>query len=172
MESFACSGEQMHMYLVMPKGCTDLASALNSARTCVYRVTKVEPGWQEPWDEARTLQQIHEMLRELGVSNRLGGYPCLVQAIALTARNPLLCRALTKELYPMVASRLGISPATVERGIRYAVEQAFARCSAQVAAQYFGGIIHPQRGKPTSGEFIAELAYRLRQPLSLSVGVN
>lgn len=170
MESVAYAGEPMRMYLVMPRGCTDFAGALNRAKTCVYRVTKVEPGCQEPLDEAQALLQAREMLRELGVSNRLVGYPCLVQAIVLAARQPLLCRALTKELYPAVASQLGVSPATVERSIRYAVEQAFARCSPQVAAKYFGGIVHPQRGKPTSGEFIAELAYRLRRPLSCPWG--
>ena len=161
VEDRAYRDEQAQMYLVVPKGCTDLAGALNSARPCVYRVTKVEPGDQEPWDEARALRKIQGMLRELGVSTQLKGYPCLLEAILLAAQKPHLCRTLTKELYPAVGKQLNIGAATVERTIRYAIEQAFSRCGAQVAAEYFGGVVHPQRGKPTNGEFIAELAARL-----------
>ena len=73
-----------------------------------------------------------------------------------------LARALTTALYPMVGRRFGVSARKVERSMRYAIELAWKYGQIEEQYRIFRGTIDAQRGKPTCGEMISQLADMLR----------
>lgn len=108
------------------------------------------------------IHKIEEMLSELGVPRRLLGYQYLTQAVALVMTDSGLLKRLTLSLYPMVADQFATTSLRVERSIRHAIEVAWIEGSVDKQYAYFGNTIDERRGKPTSGEFIARVAERLR----------
>ena len=69
--------------------------------------------------------------------------------------------AVTKVLYPEVASRFDTTPSRVERAIRHAIEVAWDRGDLETLQKYFGYTVSNTKGKPTNSEFIAMIADRL-----------
>ena len=69
---------------------------------------------------------------------------------------------LTTALYPLVGRRHGVSARKVEQSMRYAIELAWKRGRIDEQYRIFRGTIDAQRGKPTCGEMIAQLADILR----------
>lgn len=86
----------------------------------------------------------------------------LETAVGYVWQDARLLRSLTGSLYPMVAHRHGVSARKVEQSMRYAIESAWK--TGRIDEQYsiFRGTIDAQRGKPTCGEMIAQLADILR----------
>ena len=70
--------------------------------------------------------------------------------------------AVTKELYPVVATMNNTTPSRVERAIRHAIELAWNRGKMETLEALFGYTIQQQKGKPTNSEFIAIIADKLR----------
>ncbi|MDL2254216.1 sporulation initiation factor Spo0A C-terminal domain-containing protein [Ruminococcaceae bacterium OttesenSCG-928-I18] len=75
--------------------------------------------------------------------------------------DPSLINAVTKILYPEIASAYDTTASRVERAIRHAIEVAWDRGDIDILNFYFGSTIHASRGKPTNSEFIAMLADRV-----------
>lgn len=104
--------------------------------------------------------QVSNLLLSLGIPTRLKGYLLAREAILLMAQNPDL--AITKELYPAVASICGGDKDHVERSIRSAVATAWNNRDDRIWQLYFtpgaDGIIK----RPTNGTFISRLADSLR----------
>ena len=101
------------------------------------------------------------LLDRLGVPQR-EGRRYLRFSILCAYQDMRLVRRLTGELYPMVARRHNVDARKVERDMRRTIEYAWK--SGRIDEQYaiFGGTIDAQRGKPTCGEMIAQLADILR----------
>ena len=70
--------------------------------------------------------------------------------------------AVTKELYPAVASKNHTTPSRVERAIRHAIEIAWNRGRLETIEGLFGYTVKTDKGKPTNSEFIAIIADKLR----------
>lgn len=66
--------------------------------------------------------------------------------------------AITKELYPIIAKRVGSTPQRVERAMRHAIESAFDRGDPLIINGIFGYSMSPNKGKPTNWEFVARMA--------------
>ena len=96
------------------------------------------------------------------------GYFYLREAIGLVVNNIDLLGAVTKELYPNVATKYSTTPSRVERAIRHAIEIAWNRGCVETINNLFGYTIHSQKGKPTNSEFIALIADKLRMELKVS----
>jgi hypothetical protein len=107
-------------------------------------------------------QRIDRVLADLGIPDHLCGYNYLQTAIELSLEDPQLIYNVTYGLYPAIALRLNIQPATVERNIRHAIECGWRRCDLQMQERYFGGKVNPNRCKPTNREFIARITNLLR----------
>lgn len=103
-----------------------------------------------------------DTINKFGIPASIKGYEYLKSALCLTLENPSILQGITKELYPEIAKEHGTTKSRVERAIRHAVETAFYRMDQESIQQYFGGCIHPNKGKPTNGEFIAIIAERIR----------
>lgn len=64
---------------------------------------------------------ITNLIHEVGVPAHIKGYQYLRDAISLVVANMDLLGAVTKELYPTVASMNNTTPSRVERAIRHAI---------------------------------------------------
>jgi two-component system response regulator (stage 0 sporulation protein A) len=102
-----------------------------------------------------------ELFQSLGVPDH-EGRKYLECAVGYAYQDMRLLRALTAALYPMVAKRHGVSARKVEQSMRYAIELAWKHGRIDEQYRIFRGTIDAQRGKPTCGEMIAQLADILR----------
>lgn len=93
-------------------------------------------------------------MRALGFRDNLCGTDML--RIAIREYEPGM--VITKELYPMIANRVGSTPSRVERAMRTAIETAFDRGDPLIINGIFGYSINPNKGKPTNWEFIGRMA--------------
>lgn len=101
---------------------------------------------------------IRELLLELGAPDHLVGHPYTVQDILLVVQDRKYIDNITFGLYPALSVMFDTTASRVERAIRHLIEIVFTRCDYDVINQYFGNSIHPDKGKPTNGEFIARMA--------------
>ena len=105
---------------------------------------------------------VTNVIHEMGVPAHLKGYHYLRDAILMIIRDVTILGSITKELYPMIASKYHTTPSRVERAIRHAIELAWERGNTEMLTRYFGFTINVDHGKPTNSEFIAMIADRLR----------
>ena len=96
-------------------------------------------------------------LKNLGMPANLSGYTYTKTAVQLVRQNPELIRAITKELYPMIAETHNTTPTRVERAIRHAVEVTWWQGNIDFQKELFGYTISADKGKPTNSEFIATI---------------
>ena len=107
-------------------------------------------------------QAITSLLHSLGMPSHIKGYLYIRDSIDLMYNNPSLIGAITKELYPEIASRYDTTSSRVERAIRHAIEISWSRADYDVMEELFGCSVDYDRAKPTNSEFIATLADKLR----------
>ena len=81
---------------------------------------------------------ITNLIHEVGVPAHIKGYQYLRDAISLVVANMDLLGAVTKELYPTVASMNNTTPSRVERAIRHAIELAWNRGKLETLDALFG----------------------------------
>lgn len=105
--------------------------------------------------------RISRLLTEIGVPGNLLGSAYLRTALSLLLDDPSLGRTLTRSLYPRVADQHATTPACVERAIRHAITQTFARGNDGYRAA-LGRLASSVGDKPTNAEFLAQTAERLR----------
>ena len=90
------------------------------------------------------------------------GYLYLREAIRIVIDDMDYLGAVTKELYPAVATKFNTTPSRVERAIRHAIEVAWNRGKIDTIDKIFGYTVNNNKGKPTNSEFIALIADKLR----------
>ena len=105
---------------------------------------------------------ITKTLHELGVPSHIKGYQYIREAIMLAIKNEDIINAITKTLYPTLATMFKTTPSRVERAIRHAIEVAWNRGQIEMHDKIFGYTVNSNKGKPTNSEFIAMIADRLR----------
>ena len=106
---------------------------------------------------------IQHHFRELGMPEGLKGRSYLAFLLDLVIPSPPLLDGLTARLYPAAAKAFATTPAAVERCIRHALEATWSRGDMAALERLFGLSIDPDRGKPTTREFLAMSAQHLRR---------
>lgn len=106
--------------------------------------------------------QIASIIQEIGIPAHIMGYRYLKDAIALSIKDSECINAITKIVYPEVASKNNTTSSRVERAIRHAIEVAWSRGNTEVLDRFFGYTINPSAGRPTNSEFIALIADGIR----------
>ncbi|TCU72769.1 sporulation transcription factor Spo0A [Tissierella praeacuta] len=106
--------------------------------------------------------QITKIIHEIGIPAHIKGYLYLREAIAMVVEDMDFLGAITKELYPNIATKFNTTPSRVERAIRHAIEVAWTRGKVDTINKLFGYTINNDKGKPTNSEFIALIADNLR----------
>lgn len=136
---------------ILPKPLEKAAveEALRSAAPLIRRVPE------------KIAARLENLLDRLGLPER-EGRAFLKKSILCVWQDGRLLQALTKRLYPMVAESFGVDAKKVERDMRRAIEYAWKYGKIDEQYAIFGGTIDAQRGKPTCGEMIAQLADILR----------
>ena len=101
------------------------------------------------------------VLHELEIPTQNKGFQYLRDAILCVMDEPELLRKVTRELYPLVASRNQSSPARVERAIRHVIEVGWNRGKTDTMERVFGFPPGYRRSRPTNSEFIALVVDKL-----------
>ena len=107
-------------------------------------------------------EQIIDVLRPLGLTERYRGYPILIEAVNQTITNGKSKFPLVQNLYSSIAEEYGFPVHCVERNIRTLAHRAW-----KVNPGYLQELAgYPLKGPPTVSEFIDILAsHVLRQRL-------
>lgn len=106
---------------------------------------------------------ITTLLHELGVPANIKGYKQLKEAILLVIEDEEYLHPITKNLYPAIAEKFGDTTTNVEKSMRNAIKKAFDRGNNnKILNVYFANTIDSHKGKPTTSEFIAIVADKLR----------
>ncbi len=106
---------------------------------------------------------VERLLAEIGVPAHLLGYDFLVEAVARTARAPIISTVPTVPLYVEVAAACDSTKVRVERGIRHAVTWVFDNVDWDAIDAMFGNSVSKDKGAPTNHHFIATLAREARR---------
>ena len=117
---------------------------------------------RRPVTEHEVEQMVTDIIHQVGVPAHIKGSQFLRDAISMCVYDSEYINAVTKMLYPDIASKHNTTASRVERAIRHAIEVAWDRGDLDVLNSYFGFTIHSGRGKPTNSEFIAMIADNLR----------
>lgn len=106
--------------------------------------------------------EITNLLHSLGIPSHIKGYTYIRDGIAMLYKDSSLIGAITKELYPSIASNYSTTSSRVERAIRHAIEVSWMRGDYNLMEELFGNSVDYDRSKPTNSEFIVTLADRLK----------
>lgn len=105
--------------------------------------------------------RVSRLLSEIGVPQNLLGCAYLRTALTLLLAEPSLGRTITRSLYPRIAQRHDTSAQSVERAIRHAIAQTFAR-GGEGYRIALGRLASSVGDRPTNAEFLAQTVERLR----------
>lgn len=104
-------------------------------------------------------EELSSILHSVGIPASLLGYKFLKVAIEMAFINiDCVTSGVTKIVYPTIALMYKTSPTKVERGIRHAVESGWQRADVETMDKIFSYSYSNEKGKPTNGEFIANIA--------------
>ncbi len=106
--------------------------------------------------------RVTNIIHDVGVPAHIKGYQYIREAIMLAIKNEDIINAITKTLYPTLATMFKTTPSRVERAIRHAIEVAWNRGQIEMHDKIFGYTVNSNKGKPTNSEFIAMIADKLR----------
>lgn len=106
-------------------------------------------------------------LNDISVPPNLSGYLYLKKGIIATVLSERGYLPATKELYPLIAEEFVTTTGKIERAIRGAIHKAWVRKEQSQASNYFAYAGNYKSIKPTNSEFIATVAAKIRQKLSI-----
>ncbi len=105
---------------------------------------------------------ISKLLHDLGVPSHIKGYQYIREGVLLMYKSPEIIGAITKELYPEIATKYDTTVSRVERAIRHAIEVSWNRGDVDLMEEVFGHSVDYDRAKPTNSEFIVTISDKLR----------
>ena len=105
---------------------------------------------------------VTKLLHVLGVPSHIKGYQYIREGVLLMYEKPDIVGAITKELYPEIATRFSTTVSRVERAIRHAIEVSWNRGDLDLMDEIFGHSVDYDRAKPTNSEFIVTVSDKLR----------
>ena len=105
---------------------------------------------------------VTKLLHGLGVPSHIKGYQYIREGVLLMYEKPDIVGAITKELYPEIATRFSTTVSRVERAIRHAIEVSWNRGDLDLMDEIFGHSVDYDRAKPTNSEFIVTVSDKLR----------
>lgn len=152
-------GSQTLLLVMVDRGAADTPGAY-PCRVIGEFSALAQPGMKSvPGDDA---VRISRLLSEVGVPTNLLGYAYLRTGLTLLLQEPVLGRSITRSLYPRIAQAHGTTPNSVERAIRHAIAQTFARCGSAPYRSALGRLASSVGDRPTNSEFLAQTAEKLR----------
>lgn len=109
-------------------------------------------------------RRVVRTLMRLGVPVNIKGFHYIKTAVMFSLENPIGMTSMSKMLYPAIAERYLIaSTVSVERAIRYAIEQSCIRGDIGFIRQLFGCRDGAMNYNPTNREFLAVVSEYIKQ---------
>ena len=102
-------------------------------------------------------QKIQKLLLEMGFSPNLSGFEYLTDAIEMVVENNASLKGITTLIYPAIAKKNFVSDKSVERAIRYSIENA-ANTRGTLMEERLKLPVNMRTCRYTNGEFIAAAA--------------
>ena len=102
---------------------------------------------------------VEDLLRPIGLNEKHVGTHYAGTMISLGL---LGCSDKISELYRLAAMFNNTTPQSVEKALRYAIEQAWTHGTAFMQHFLFGNTIDPEKGKPTNAEFISMVIQHIK----------
>lgn len=112
--------------------------------------------------------RVSRFLSEVGVPPNLLGCAYLRTALTLLLAEPSLGRTITRRLYPRIAEAHRTTVRGVERAIRNAIAQTFARAGDAGYRAALGRLASSVGDRPTNSEFLSQAAERLRMEAEIN----
>lgn len=106
--------------------------------------------------------EVSHLLHDLGVPPHIKGYQYLRDGVMMVVEAPEVINAVTKTLYPTIATMNNTTPSRVERAMRHAIAVTWRRGNTRLMNELFSYTIRSGSGKPTNSEFVALLAEKIR----------
>lgn len=104
---------------------------------------------------------ITSILTRLCVTPRYNGYNYIREAVKLAVADAGAVKGISKQIYPDVAARLGVTASGVERSIRTAIHKAWEIADPSVKVDMFGTYALKPDWIPTNSEFIYIIADKI-----------
>ncbi|MBQ3847666.1 MAG: sporulation initiation factor Spo0A C-terminal domain-containing protein [Clostridia bacterium] len=104
--------------------------------------------------DRRTVKFISSFLTDIGVPRHYSGHVYFTYALFLVKENPDSLHHVTKEVYPVVADKFGISPLNVERNMRNALEAAWRKNDILRYPELFISSYLKTDARPSNTEFM------------------
>lgn len=127
---------------------------------------------QEEEKQVNILEEITEIMHQVGVPANICGYKYLREAIFMVYNDFEIIHHLCKELYPDIAKKYQTTSSKVERAIRYAIELSWKRGDLKKIEELYSYTIDYGKGKPTNSEYISIIADNLRLKHKKSVKIS
>lgn len=143
-------------YVLKPFDLDALASRIREVCSCS------KPGKPLVRPQRHLDAEVTGVIHEVGIPAHIRGYGYLRDAILMVISDGELINAVTKSLYPAIATKYRTTPSRVERAIRHAIEVAWSRGNLEAIEELFGYTVSRDKGKPTNSQFIAMVADRIR----------
>lgn len=118
-----------------------------------------EKGRENGMREQTNRETIESVVRRMGIKGTYQGMKCLVCGVELAYGDRDLLMAVTKELYPEIARRVGGNGKTVERNLRTVTRVCWESGDRDFLNEIAGLTL---RSQPTSGEMIDYLVHYIR----------
>lgn len=126
-------------------------------------------GRQQPakrYDDERYAKEnlkvtVSSVMHGIGIPANVKGYRYLREAVMIAVNDMDIMNAVTKELYPEISRKFGVTSTSVERAIRHAIGLAWNRGNPCELQKYFGYETCWSKYRPTNKHFIAMLADRI-----------
>lgn len=152
------NGADTLLLVAVDKGAADTPGAYPCRVVGTFSPASRNPAPMPADDSLR----VSRLLSEIGVPRNLLGCAYLRTGLTLLLAEPALGRTITRSLYPRIAEKHGTTAKSVERAIRHAIAQTFAREGGEGYRAALGRLASSVGDKPTNSEFLAQAAERLR----------
>lgn len=124
--------------------------------------TSVERNTDKSDEEKKLIQEVTEIMHELGVPSHIKGYSYLRDEIIMELVDNEKTKHNITFLYEQIAKKYDTTPASVERLSRHAIEIAWTRGNIQKSEELFGYTIDLNTGRPTNSQFISTIVESVR----------
>lgn len=103
---------------------------------------------------------IKDLLCVLGIPMKYMGHSYLDYAVELALSDDSMLSAVTTKLYPSIAEHFDVTPASVNRNMRTAIDHCWERGNRTLLDEIAG---YPLRYRPSVSEFISLLVAHIRR---------
>ena len=109
-----------------------------------------------------TYEKVSNIMMRIGVKSNLSGYRYLLDAICIVCEEPRALSNVAVMIYYPIAEKYGKKVHCIERAMRTAIESAWTHGNIDAIEELFGYTVGANKGKPTSMEFVAQVADRIQ----------